>query len=190
MKDFVTVGRVKDGHGLKGELYIVLFAGEAEWLPKLEALRLTPPEGLDGDARSFPVRSARIHKNGLIVLSPEISGRDEAESWKGWRLEIPREFLVAARGERMYLIEVANFKVVVSGKGEVGRITGFSSNGAQDLLIVRTAAGDFEVPFVAAFVDKIDERGETVFLTLPEGLLGEEESGEDNDAIPRSHPLS
>lgn len=178
MKDFVQVGRVKDGHGLKGELFITIFAGEAEWLPKLESIRLVPPQGIDGAAKTFAIRSIRFHKNGLIVLSPDIRGRNEAESWKGWLLEIPSEFLVSEAGEQIYLIEIKNFKVDVEGRGEVGRITGFSTNGMQDLLVVTTAKGDFEVPFVDAFVNKIDYKSETVFLALPEGLLGEDDAPE------------
>lgn len=190
MKDFVTVGRVKDGHGLKGELFVTLFAGEAGWLPKLKTLRLTPPQGQAGEAREFAVSSARVHKNGLIVFSPDIRGRNEAESWKGWMLEIPHEFLVSEKGEQIYLIEIENYKVVVSGKGEVGRISGFSSNGVQDLLLVDTVKGEFEVPFVEAFVDDIDYANETVFLTLPEGLLGEtdeETNGGKRNEISSSH---
>ncbi|MCM2282032.1 MAG: ribosome maturation factor RimM [Bdellovibrionaceae bacterium] len=183
MKEFVTVGRVKDGHGLKGELFITLFAGEAAWLPKLKELRLIPPGDLEGPAKTFPVRHARLHKNGLIVLSPDIRGRNEAESLKGWMLEIPGEFLVSEAGEQIYLAEIENFKVDVEGRGEIGRITGFSSNGIQDLLVVATDKGEFEIPFVDAFVQEIDYENETIRMSLPIGLLGEEQDGEPNDGL-------
>lgn len=185
MKEFVTVGRVKDGHGLKGELFITLFAGEAEWIEKLKELRLVPPNSNES-ARTFAVRHARLHKNGLIVLSPDIRGRNEAESFKGWMLEIPREFLVSEVGESIYLIEIENFKVDVEGRGQIGQIVGFSSNGVQDLLVVKTAWGEFEIPFVEAFVRNIDYSSQVVFMTLPEGLLGDEE----DHAVQRTDPLS
>jgi 16S rRNA processing protein RimM len=171
VKEFVTIGRVKDAHGLKGELFITLKAGEAPWLKRLKELRLIPPSG--GDARNFAIKSARVHKNGMIVLSPDINGRNEAEALKGWSLEIPSEFLVSKRGEQIYLIEIQDFKLHVSGRGEVGTITKFSSNGAQDLLVVETPSGEFDIPFVDAFVKGIDYEAQVVEMDLPEGLLGE-----------------
>lgn len=185
---FVRVGRVKDAHGLKGELFITLFAGEAAWLKKLKTLRLIKPgidsmqaPALNAEAKELTVKSARSHKNGIIVISPEIKGRNEAETWKGWWLEIPRQFLIANRGEQIFLIEIQNFNVHVSGKGVIGPITGFSSNGAQDLLLVKTAQGEFEIPFVEAFVTKIDYDNKVVEMDLPEGLLGEETGDEADD---------
>ncbi len=184
MEEFVTIGRVKDAHGLKGELFITLKAGEAPWLKRLKELRLTPPT--PGDARVFAIKSARVHKNGMIVLSPDINGRNEAEALKGWSLEIPSEFLVSKRGEQIYLIEIQNFKLHVSGRGEVGTITHFSSNTAQDLLVVKTKEGEFEIPFVDQFVKGIDYEAQVVEMDLPEGLLGEpvDETPEPDDNLP------
>lgn len=188
MKEFVTVGRVKDAHGLKGELYITLFAQEAVWLKKLKNIRLLPPalegkEALAADgstdlSKTFAVRSARLHKNGLILLSPDIQGRNAAEALRGWLLAIPSEFLVARKGEEPFLIEVEGFRVSLKDRGEVGIITGFSSNGVQDLLVVRTPVGEFEVPFVDAFVTNIDYTARVVEMDLPVGLLGEEAESE------------
>lgn len=188
INEFVRVGRVKDAHGLKGELYITLFAGEAAWLSQLKEIRLVAEPSAakeEGEADEtgeavlvYPVKSARLHKNGLIVLSPGIQGRTAAEGLKGRFLEIPADFLVSEKGEALYLHEVRGFKVFTKHKGEVGIIEGFSSNGVQDLLVVHTEKGEFEVPFVEAFVEKIDFESREMHLDLPEGLLGELEGDE------------
>lgn len=172
MKQFVTVGRVKDAHGLKGELFITLKAGEASWLKRLKTLRLVPPTS--GEPKTYPIKSARVHKNGMIVLSPEITDRNQAEALKGWSFEIPSEFLVSNPGEEIYLIEIQGFRVNVIGKGDVGVIVGFSSNGAQDLIIVKTETGEFDIPLVRQFVKKIDYKAQIVEMELPVGLLGED----------------
>jgi len=187
INEFVRVGRVKDAHGLKGEHYITLFAGEAAWLSQLKEIRLVTEllvkEENGADATGdrvlvYPVKSARLHKNGLIVLSPGIQGRTAAEGLKGRFLEVPADFLVSEKGEALYLREVQGFKVFTKHKGEVGIIEGFSSNGAQDLLIIHAEGGEFEVPFVEAFVEKIDFESREMHLDLPEGLLGELEGDE------------
>lgn len=181
---FVRVGKVKDAHGIRGELFVVLFAGEAEWLDRMKTLRLVQDAG-GGDPREFSVKSAREHKNGLIVKSVDISDRNMAESLKGRLVEIPESFLVSEKGESIYLREVLGF-MVKTDAGEIGPVVKFGSNVAQDLLVVETKNGEFEIPFVDAFVKKIDYEAKTILMELPFGLLGEETGDETPDDIGES----
>ena len=167
---FVRVGRVKDAHGIKGEIFITLFAGEAAWLGKLKEIRLVREAG---ETRVLNSKSVRFHKNGLIAKTEEIRDRNEAEAMVGWFLEIPSEFLVSEKGETIYLREIQGFRVFTKQKGEVGTVENFASNGAQDLLVIKTNWGEFEVPFVEAFVERMDFEAREIHLDLPEGLLGE-----------------
>lgn len=169
---FVQVGKVKDAHGIKGELFITLFAGEAAWLEKLKEIRLVSAME-PRQSRIFSAKSVRLHKNGLIAKTNEIKDRNEAESLRGWFFEIPEEFLISEIGETIYLKEIEGFKVFTKEKGEVGRVTGFASNTAQDLLIVTTSWGEFEIPFVEAYIDTLDFDSGELHLDLPQGLLGE-----------------
>lgn len=175
----IRVGRVKDAHGIKGEIFITLFAGEAEWLNKLVELHLVSEAG---EIKRYSIKSARLHKKGLIVKTGEIRDRNEAESLKGWFLEIPSDYLVSEPGESIYLHEIHGFQVFVKGKGKVGSIEGFSSNSVQDLLVVKTVQGEFEIPFVEPFVDRIEYESKEIHLDLPEGLLGDsDDDGHDDD---------
>lgn len=175
MEEYVQVGKVKDAHGIKGELFIVLFAGEAAWLPKLNEIRLV--EG--ASRKTLTAKSVRLHKNGLIAKTTEITDRNEAENLKGWLFEIPASFLVSEAGEEIYLREVHGFKVITKAQGEVGTIVAFGTNGLQDLLIVKTGWGEFEIPFVEPFVESIDYEAREMRMDLPEGLLGELEAESD-----------
>jgi 16S rRNA processing protein RimM len=187
-QEFVRVGKVKDAHGIKGEIFIALFAGEAAWLGKLKEARLVVETESPESAQAHPapatepkvlqVKSVRLHKNGLIIKSPDVTDRNAAEALKGRLLEIPSDFLVSEPGEALYLSEIKGFRVITAHKGEVGTVSGFSSNTAQDLLVVTTPWGEFEIPFVEAFVEDIDFEKKEMHLNLPEGLLGELEGDE------------
>jgi 16S rRNA processing protein RimM len=170
---FVRVGKMKDAHGIRGELFVVLFASEAYWLKSLKDLRLVKEDG-SAEPKIFEVKSARAHKNGLIVKTEGIKDRNEAEALKGLLVEIPEEFLVSKPGEAIFLREILGFNVSTVAQGEIGPIIGFSSNVAQDLLVVKTVKGEFEIPYVKPFVKKVDYKSKTILLDLPLGLLGEE----------------
>ncbi|RYG62762.1 16S rRNA processing protein RimM [bacterium] len=120
----------------------------------LENLRLVKETG-GMEPQIFSIKSVRAHKNGMIVKSADIKDRNQAETLKGLIVEVPEEFLTSETGEQIYLREILGFTVVTKAQGEIGQIEKFSSNVAQDLLVVNTASGTFEIPFVEAFVEKL-----------------------------------
>ncbi len=183
--NYVRVGKIKDAHGIRGELFVVLFAGEAAWLDQLETLRLVPEAG--GPEQTFAVKSARAHKNGLIVKSADIKDRNQAETLKGLIVEIPESFMVSEPGEAIYLREIQDFMLRNRGE-DVGRIVKFSSNTVQDLLVVKAAGGEYEIPFVEDFVTDIDYEARVVDMDLPHGLLGDEEEAERDGLNEDSEP--
>lgn len=200
-ENYRVVGRVKDAHGLKGELWVVLFAGTADWIESLRdegKFRLSKKESLAGlsesDLKEFPLKGARAHKNGIILQSTGLKDRTAAEAYKGFFLAIPEEFLVAAEGESYYLTEIEGFRVL-EDKREIGTITGFSHNGAQDLLKVALVKGardgvkakdEIEIPFVEELVTEVDEDEEVIHVELPPGLievqLGLDKKEDDDEA--------
>ncbi len=151
----ITVGKIRDAHGLKGELFVILFSGEAAWMDKLETFYLVKKELVEGkliDVTSpFKVKRIKKHKVGLLVLTEEISDRTPAEKLRGSLFQIPESLLISKPGETIFLREIENF-VVYSGDEFLGNVAGFSSNGAQDLLNLVSAKGEFDVPFVAPFI--------------------------------------
>lgn len=185
--DFRIVGRVKDAHGLKGEIWVVLFAGQADWLPDLKdtggfflsKTESLPSEDVKAQLHPYKLKGVRAHKNGLILQTPEIADRTAAEGFKGWFLAIPEEYLSSEEGESFYLSEIDGFEVREEGNG-IGTVIGFSSNNAQDLLIVElkkgvrpgVKAGDkIEIPFVEALIEAVDSDEETIEVDLPNGLI-------------------
>lgn len=165
-------GWVRDAHGLKGELYIQLFAKKADWLKEFKQYWLETPKG----RQVYEVDRAKPHRDGLIVKSKAIVDRTQAEGLKGAAFLIPAEYLAAKEGDTIFLKQIEGFKVV-NGERELGAIIGFATNGAQDLLTVKTATKEILIPFVEAFIRQIDFDNRVVIMELPDGLddAGEKE---------------
>jgi 16S rRNA processing protein RimM len=175
---YTTVGKVRDAHGLKGELFVIVFAKKADWAEKLTRFTLVWREKVDGQwvavQRTFAVDRIKPHKVGLIVRCEELLDRSSAEFFAGAAFQIPNEMLISAPGERIYLKEVEGFTVVTK-EGAVGPIRSFSNNGAQDLLVVEMSENKFaEIPFVKEFIQSIDYDAKEVNMELPPGLLDSE----------------
>lgn len=166
------VGKVKEAHGLKGELYILVFSGEAAWLNQLKKFYLKAPGATTAPHQEYEVKRAKPFKQGFIVKPQSIDDRNQSEALKGHEFYIDDDLLISNPGESIYLQEVLNFEIRDVAGNKLGTISGFSSNGVQDLLVVSKLNGEkAEVPFVKAFVKDIDFSARFLVVDLPEGLL-------------------
>lgn len=126
-------------------------------------------------ARVYAVQRATARRDGIILLLEGCTSRNDAESLEKQFVFIDQKLLVSQKGEAIFLNEILNF-TVLDGDKVIGPIEGFSSNGPQDLLVVRTGAGlNVEIPFVEAFLRDIDFAGKKVLMDLPPGLVEEVE---------------
>lgn len=155
---------MKDAQGLKGEIYALIFSKDSSWIKKLKNLKIADT--------FYEVQTAKAHKEGMILKVKGIDDRTAAEKIRGGMIFVPSEIFASKKGETIFLAEIENFKVFNEG-GEVGTITSFSSNGPQDLLVVenKELKKSYEIPFVEAFIEKIDFENKKILMNLPEGLL-------------------
>lgn len=162
------VGKITSVHGLKGELYVFVFSGEAFWSDEIEEFSLSDGQGR---FRSFTVRSVREHKKGLLIQTEEIRDRTAAEAVLGHEFWIDSELFVSEPGETIFLGEVEGFEVHDETHGAIGPVVGFVELPGQDLLVVQRQNHKVEIPFVDAFIDRIEFEEKRIYMKLPEGLL-------------------
>ncbi len=173
-KGLRKIGKVKDAHGIRGEIFVIVFSGEAPWLDRLKELTIHGVRQEGGGWLTLDLKSARLHKNGFIASSPQIQNRNEAEALKGCELYVPVEFLISKPGDSIFLSEIEGFKVLLADGTELGQIIGFSSNGVQDLLVVRDKKINDEreilIPLIPEFVSEIRFEKSEIVMILPPGL--------------------
>lgn len=177
MEDYIKVGKVKEAHGLMGDLYLLLFTNSRDWLELITEVFLQKTEEPFNvnHARRIAVTSQKKFKKGILLKSEDLESRTEAELYKGWFWYIPKSLLKTESQDQFYLHEILGFKVfteensVFVDRGV--KVSGFSTNGVQDLAIVTTSQGDFEIPLVDEFIFKIDYQDFCIYLKIPEGLV-------------------
>lgn len=163
------VGKVREAHGLKGDLYILVFSGDISWAKRMKHFGLKSKN--EEVIQKYTVEKSKPFKKGLIVKASDVNDRTTAEKLQALEFYVEEDLLVSKPGETIYLSEIKNFKLKDPNQKVLGEIVGFSSNGVQDLLVVESNGRTAEVPFVDAFIKKIDFKHQTVVMDLPEGLL-------------------
>ncbi len=160
MKNEIHVGKVLDAHGIRGDIYCIVFSGDASWVGDLETLKL--------GTEVFKINRIKEFKKGFIASLEGFTDRNRAESYKGKDVWVDEDLFISEDGDALFLKEILGFEIQDKTLGPVGKITGFSSNGLQDLLVI---SNKIEIPFVKEFVLKMDFDKKIIQTDLPEGLL-------------------
>jgi 16S rRNA processing protein RimM len=150
----LQLGYVAGAHGVHGGLKIKLFNPDSTAIDVGVALKLRPSNGA---ARSFVVsRVTAAPGTGVLRMWLEgVDARDAAEALRGCELWIDRADLPALADDEYYLADLIGLEVVRERAGvseSLGRITGVTSNGAQDLLCVRLRGREWLLPALPPFI--------------------------------------
>ena len=176
---FVLIGKVHSPQGVRGQVFISIFAEEASWVEKWQTLHLSPRVH-DRPSEQHKILIKKPHQKqkkwGYVLTLEGVNDRNKVEEWIGYKVYVPEEFLVSEEGESIYLREVLDFKVHDVNRGFVGQVVGFSGHSLQDLLVIEHPDGErFEVPFVEPLLIKIDQSKKTIEMDIPLGLVPGEE---------------
>lgn len=162
----VVVGRVLRPHGVKGESVVEVetdrddrFATGAELVCELAT-----------GARGLVVESSRPHKGRLLVRFTGVSDRDLAEELRGGVLCVSRDSVEAAPEGAYYYFELVGCQVVDATAGVLGAVTDVIEDGGGLLLEVGGDAGVL-VPFVHAYLTRVDVAARRIDVRLPPGLI-------------------
>ncbi|MBY0384710.1 ribosome maturation factor RimM [bacterium] len=176
-KKLHLIGKVHSSQGLRGSVFVTLKTPDPSWLKKWKTLYLSASDQEKENYTEYSIVSKKEHskqgKLGWVLNLKEIDDKTASDLLEKQFVWIPESFLVSKEGEKIFLREIENFLVVDKERGEVGPIVSFSSNGAQDLIQIKTETGIYDVPLVQPFIEKIDYDTKKIFMDIPQGLLEE-----------------
>lgn len=166
--DRVSVGRVITAHGIRGELKVrSLSDNPVRFSPGARMFAVSPSTV----SRDLEVRQARPHKGDLLVRFAGVDDRDAAGALVGAELYV-REVDVPEPPEgSFYHFQLEGCRVIDRGAGELGEVRRVLEDGGGSLLEVEGPRGVVPIPFVEAFVTRVDLDARTIEIDLPDGLI-------------------
>jgi len=169
----LLVARIGKPHGLGGEVTVQLHTDDPQRRFADGAVLTTQAPAGSGVPRELVIRGTRVHRGIWLVAFDGIPDRTRAESLRGTRLFVDAgDGLPEDDDEGWYEDELVGLAAVTVTGEEVGTVTALQTGAAQDLLVVRLAAGgEALVPFVESIVPVVDVPGHRVVLDPPPGLL-------------------
>ena len=178
----LRVGRLTKAHGLKGAIKLEMFTDDPErrFVPGA-VFSLQVPPGHAWHGKSIELIELRWYNAQPVGFFKDVPDRTAAEGLTKGILWVDQDAAELPEEENAwYDHQLVGLDVVRDGNkvGLVARVDHFP---AQDLLIVKTPAGEVMVPFVEAIVPSVDVKAGVVTITPPTGLF-EELPDDDDDA--------
>jgi 16S rRNA processing protein RimM len=182
---WVLLAHIVRPQGRHGEVLADIFTDFPEHFAQRKRLFLRPPAKSQADAmREVKVASHWLHKGRVVLKFAQVDSMTEAENLRGFDVVIPREERMPLSDDAVYVSDLVGVRVIDVSRGgsiDAGEITDVEPEGpGPAMLVVRSQAGDeILIPFVRAYLRKMDIEGKRLEMDLPEGLLAVQASSQD-----------
>lgn len=148
MNDRLTLGRVAGVYGIKGWVKLVSFTRPIENL-----LDYSPCWIAKGSGYEARLLEGKLHTTGLIarVSGPDgqvIEDRDLAAALIGSEIQVERSRLPEPDEGEFYWFDLVGLSVQNREGLPLGKVTEVTSNGAQDVLVLKEGETERLIPFV------------------------------------------
>ncbi|MCB1053879.1 MAG: 16S rRNA processing protein RimM [Acidobacteria bacterium] len=160
----ILVGRVRRAHGVRGELLISVDSDNPRRFDAGGSLYVA-----GGPARR--ILASRAHVDGLLLRLEGIDDRDAAEALRGADLEVERQAVPEAPAGTYYFYELIGCRCRDREAGDLGEIVDVVEDGGGLLLIAERDGRSLPIPFVEAFLRRVDVGAGELELELPAGLI-------------------
>lgn len=174
IEKLTKVGVVLEGHGLRGDVSIMIFSGDSSWTEDLGEIFLMPVgKTQSADLQIFEILKTKPYKKGILAQFKGVTDRNQSDALRKYEVWVPSDLFISENGEQPFLQEFLNFTINDKTLGDVGQVESFSSNGVQDLFILdkKVNGQNIEIPFITPFVIEVDYEAKKIRMDLPQGLI-------------------
>ncbi len=155
--DLVVIGKIVSVYGIRGEVKVYSFTDLLDNL--LDYRRWTLRR--DGEIRQAELVRGRLHGKVLAAKLKGLDDREEARTFTGYEICIPRSELPSLEEGEYYWHQLEGLKVIDQGGQLLGVIDHLLETGANDVMVVKPCAGSLDdrerlLPYTGQCVLSID----------------------------------
>ena len=177
-QDAIEVGRILDAWGVKGWLKVLPHSTDPEallsadrWYLQAPDAKFRPGFSLFLGAVALNVDESKIHSGSVVVKFSGLDDRTLAEALRGTRIFLSRSSFPTASTDEYYWVDLIGLNVVNREGVALGCVRDLMTTGPQSVLCIEytstmedgsSAAAERLIPFVAAYVDRVDIAGKCI----------------------------
>ena len=169
MSEYISIGKILNFHGIKGEVKIGFTRGKENQIEQLKKVFIVK----NGQNTELTVSSVRFHKQFALIKFKEINSVNEVEEIKGLEILIPKKEAEAnLEEEEFFISDLIGISVHNKDDELIGKVKQVGSNGSSEILEIEDSNGKVHlVPFVKALVPVVDIQKKYIVINDIEGLI-------------------
>lgn len=160
MEKYLEAGKIVNTHGIKGEVRIVPWVDNAEFLGNFRRLFI--------DGKPLKLLEGRVHKGMLIARLEGVEDVNAAMVLKNKVVHVDRTEAKLPKGH-FFLQDIIGATVRTESGEELGVLTDILEAPAANVYVV-TGDREILIPAVPEFIIKTDVAGKTITVRLIEGM--------------------
>lgn len=168
MSKLISIGKILNFHGIKGEVKMGFTSGKEQVIKNLKKVYLY----INNNKLCYDIETVRFHKNFAIVKFKQINTVNEVMDIKGLLVHIEEDLLKSKLQKDEYLInDLIGLNVFDTNGHKIGIICDMGDNKANDLIQIQKPNGlKFMVPFVKDWVPMVDINNKKIVINMREGI--------------------
>ncbi len=151
------MGRIAAPFGIKGWIKLQPYSEDPGTLMDFESWRI----GRGEQQVQYTVEAVQDHGNALVAKLAGIDDRDAAYALRGQEVSVERADLPPPEDNAFYWSDLVGLRAINRDGVELGKVDSLMETGAHDVLVIK-GTREHLVPFVEAFVGKVDLAGGTI----------------------------
>ena len=167
-KEYISIGKILNFHGVQGEAKVGYSKNQADFLKSLKRAFIC----VNNEYKPFNIKYVKFNNKFAIIKFEKINSINDILEYKGLLIYVLQSEFEEALGENEYLIDDLIGLDVYENDKKVGVVVGVSSNGANNLLSVKSLSKKISlVPFVDAIVPEVDLKNKRIIVEEIQGLI-------------------
>jgi len=164
----VLIGKIQATQGIRGQLRVIPFAGDASSISKLQSVMIKSPAGA---MEQFPVVSAKAHGKRVILTLKPFDNINQVLHLVGREIYADRGTLPELPSDEYYWSDLLGLQVVTEEGEALGELADIIETGSNDVYVVKLDGRELLIPALEDVVLAVDLAGNRMTVSLPEGLL-------------------
>lgn len=168
MSKLVSIGKILNFHGIKGEVKMGFTGGNEAVIKNLKQVFI-----FENNIKiQYDIDSVRFHKNFAIIKFRQINSIDDVLKIKGLLVHTTEDVLKNKLQKDEFLVSDLTCMEVFDTEGNrIGRVSDVGENRASNLIEIQKENGlKFMIPFVKEWVPVVDVENNKLIVNMIEGI--------------------
>jgi len=168
--EYITIGKVANAHGVKGELKIFPTTDDNMRFKLLKHIYI---EQKNGQIDKRTISGLKFHKNMVILSVEEIKDMNEALALKNASVLIPMEEALPLGENENYIFQLIGLEAKEPDGTVLGKVKDVLTTGAHDVYVIDDGSKNgLMVPATLEFIPEVNVEQGYLIVCLIEGLRG------------------